>query len=154
MPIDNDDPLPWRVKAGGDDGGYEFESYQLTGRAGEDDYPYRGAGELMQRGVELGGSVEDHGGMTGIPQLHPNIHRGETPVFVGEPCGSRVGQLRRSHRYDYSGLLWVSSDAVSLSQADRRMPKAGRVDRMDGRAPYTDSNYRPIFVRKAGDGLT
>jgi hypothetical protein len=91
MPVHHDDPLPGRVEARGDDDGYEFERDELTGWVWEGEYPYRGAGQLMQRGVELGGSVEDDRGMTGISQLHPNIHRREIPVSVREACGSGIG---------------------------------------------------------------
>jgi hypothetical protein len=91
MPIDDDDILSGRVEAGGYDRGQDFEREELPGRAGDGEYVYGGAGRLTQRRVELSGSVEEDTGVTGVSQLHPNIHHGQIRVPFGEACEPRVG---------------------------------------------------------------
>jgi hypothetical protein len=91
MPIDNDDILPGRVEAGWYDGGYDFKCEESPRWAGDNKYVYRGAGRLMQRGVELRGSVEEDGGVTGVSQLHPSIHHGQIHAFFGGARDPGVG---------------------------------------------------------------
>jgi hypothetical protein len=107
----------------------------------------------MQGGIELRGSVEQDGGMTAVSQLHPDIHHGRTLVPTGESSGSGCGYLSRRDRRDDSGLLWIPGYAVSFSEEDRRLPEAGRVDRVGGRGSDTDGDYCLILVGKRGDGL-